>query len=365
MGGLVEALAVQGASSVFIAEQMNSVDRIALGWQPHAFRSVQLHLMPDAGAVARLVGDAPSNSIHICQGFRGNGLVNVALYELARRRLRQWVIMETVDDAGWRGLLRRREYARLIQIWRNSIEGILAIGHATPQWLVARGMPAEKVFPFAYFLPDRSAPEGLPFDATKPFRFLYVGQYIKRKRIDLLINALAMLPNQEFELTLVGCGPLQESLRTLASKRIPGRTRWLTTQPMDEIPALMANADCLVLPSRHDGWGAVVSEALMVGTPAICSDSCGAAGVVQLSGSGGVFPSGDVMALTKLLCCALAKGRQTTDMRLRLATWSRCLGASAGAHYLEAILHHTQDGGRRPEATWTSAGAQFVHDDSG
>ena len=43
----------------------------------------------------------------------------------------------------------------------------------------------------------------------------------------------------------------------------------------------MAAADVLVLPSRFDGWGAVVNEALMVGTPVICSDRCGASDVIE------------------------------------------------------------------------------------
>ena len=75
---------------------------------------------------------------------------------------------------------------------------------------------------------------------------------------------------------------------------------------MNDIPHLMSSADCLILPSRHDGWGAVVSEALMVGTPVICSDACGSAGVVHASGVGGVFRSGDHCALTAELAVASA-----------------------------------------------------------
>lgn len=60
---------------------------------------------------------------------------------------------------------------------------------------------------------------------------------------------------------------------------------------MDAARACMARADVLVLPSWHDGWGAVVSEALMAGTPAIASDACGSAGVVRASGVGGGVPA--------------------------------------------------------------------------
>ena len=60
-----------------------------------------------------------------------------------------------------------------------------------------------------------------------------------------------------------------------------------------KIPEVICESDCLVLPSRYDGWGAVISEALMVGTPVICSDNCGAANVVTASNVGSVFSTND------------------------------------------------------------------------
>jgi glycosyltransferase involved in cell wall biosynthesis len=116
----------------------------------------------------------------------------------------------------------------------------------------------------------------------------------------------------------------------------------------------MAQADCLVLPSRHDGWGAVVSEALLVGTPAVCSDACGAAGVARASGVGGVFATGDVEALSSVLRRIVSQGRQTPDQRARLAKWACCLGASAGADYLARILGRPAGVGH-PPPPWIGA----------
>ena len=121
--------------------------------------------------------------------------------------------------------------------------------------------------------------------------------------------------------------------------------------PLEEVPAVMAKADCLVLPSRHDGWGAVVSEALMVGTPVICSDHCGAAVAVVASGHGGVFESGDVKSLSTHLQTVLAAGRISSERRARLAEWARCLGAEAGADYLIKILNH-KPGSPKPLPPW-------------
>lgn len=354
MAGLAAALAATGRAVTYVAEEEMSADRAAQGWQVPPLGAAHLRLAPTSDAVREAVREAPEDSIHICQGLRANGPVGVAQRTLAERGIRQWAIMETVDDSGWRGALKRLEYRRLIRQWRSHIEGVLATGHVTQEWLAARGMPADRVFPFAYFLPDRPQPIAQHFEPQAPFRFLFVGQFIERKRIDLLIDALRRLEGANFELVLVGSGLLEAALRALADKNLPGRVDWLGRRPIGEIAALMAEADCLVLPSRHDGWGAVVSEALMAGTPAICSDACGAAGIAKASGVGGVFPTGNVEALAALLRQLIARGRQTPEGRTILANWACCLGADAGAKYLEGILLHMTDmtATARPALTW-------------
>ena len=35
---------------------------------------------------------------------------------------------------------------------------------------------------------------------------------------------------------------------------------------MSKVYSIIRQSDCLVLPSRFDGWGAVVTESLMIGT---------------------------------------------------------------------------------------------------
>lgn len=353
MAGLAEALAATGRDVTYVAEQEMSAFRAAQGWQAPDLRDARLRFAPTCDAMCELVRHAPANSVHICQGFRGNGLVSVAHGALAARGLRQWVIIETVEENGWvTSCLKRLEYRRLIHRWRDRLEGVLAIGHATSQWLADRGMPADRVVPFAYFLPDGLVEAKILHNPNSPFRFLFVGQFIERKRVDLLIDALGTLADVPFEFVVVGSGPLEETLRGAAEKKLLGRVRWLGQQPIGDIPALMAGADCLVLPSRHDGWGAVISEALVVGTPAVCSDACGAAGAVRASGCGGVFRAGDLNELTEILRGAIDRGSQTPSRRAELAAWARGLGAAAGAVYLDTILRDMEAEGQRPLPPW-------------
>lgn len=338
MAGLAAALARLGCKVTYVAEEPMSGDRVAQGWAVPELPGVALVYAATPHTVQQTVAGASLESVHICQGIRGNGLVAVGQRALAQRGLRQWVVMETVDDSGWRGILRRLEYQRHFMQRRRQVQGVLAIGHRTSAWVAARGVPPDRVFPFAYFLPDApSLPPGRQRE-PRPFRFVFAGRLIPLKRVDWLINALAGLADQAFELWIVGAGPEEPALRTLAGRALGDRVRWLGQLPLPEVPALMTQTDCLVLPSVHDGWGAVASEALMAGTPVICSDACGAAGVVHASGCGGVFPVNDPFELRQLLDEQLACGGVIAQARSQLAAWAVCLGAAVGGRYLLEIL---------------------------
>jgi glycosyltransferase involved in cell wall biosynthesis len=364
MAGLAAAFAERGVSAVYVAQDGMSPERAAQGWTMPPLGNAALKFAPSESDIAQLIESASPESIHICQGFRGNGLISVASRLIEKRGLRQLIVMEKIDDNGWRGLLRRLVYAVTVRSRRAALQGVLAIGKETDEWLIDRGMPREKVFPFSYFLgPEQT--HAISITGAAAFRILFVGQFIERKRLDLLIEALSHVADLQFEFVVVGTGPLEDQLRQKANNLLPGKVEWLGRQPMEAISALMATCDLLVLPSRHDGWGAVVSEALMAGTPAICSDACGAAVAVEASGRGGVFKSGDRSALMALLISAIDQGKVLPEERRSLARWSQCLGAASGAAYLERILSHTTEGATRPVPPWATPVLPNVPDGGG
>lgn len=361
MAGLAAALARQGCQVVYVANEIMSADRAQQGWTMPDLGDARLELAATAHEVVALVKTAPPHSIHICQGLRGNGLVGKAQRGLAGRGLRHWVVMETVDDHGWQGLLKRLEYWRLYSQWAKRLEGVLAIGHQTPRWVAARGMPPERIYPFAYFLPPMAKLRESALSVSDPFHWIFVGQFIELKRLDLLISALAGLNRTDFDLTVIGSGLLEGSWRAAAEAALPGRVHWIGRLPMHDVLVQLAAANCLVLPSRYDGWGAVVSEALMTGTPAICSDQCGAAGVVRASGYGGVFQSGQVKSLADQLLAVLERGRLSSEARFQLADWAQCLGADMGVVYLRQILEHRDGHAARPSVPWESRMPEVLH----
>jgi len=352
--GLATALSELGVNVTYVAEELMSSDRKKLGWLEPETGNVTIEIVSEQQAVTELVASATSDSIHICQGIRANGLVGVAQKRLSARSMAQWVVMETISDVGWRGTIKRFEYSRLLRNSRKAISGVLAIGYRTSKWVVQRGVPEAKSFPFTYFL-EKNEPLKAIARPVGPFRFIFVGQFIQRKRLDWLIMLLGELMGLDFELVVIGSGPLENVLRAQAEKVLGDRVMWIGRLPSDDVQAQMSIADCLILPSLFDGWGAVTSEALMCGTPVICSDTCGSAGVVGQSGVGGIFRVDDKSELKACLEAALKAGVVTSAQRNMIIAWSSGLESQAGALYLLKILECSNGKYEHPAAPWDVA----------
>jgi glycosyltransferase involved in cell wall biosynthesis len=337
MSELAVEYAKLGNDVIFVCNQILSKDRIDLGWQTLKLTKVKFKLAKNKKDIIKIARQVPNKSIHLIQGIRGNGIIKYAQKIFRKRNLNQWFMMETINNNGFKGVLRNILYCIIFFYWRKSIKGVLAIGRETSAWVVKKGVSQKYVFPFAYFIKQTNS-KFLQNIRKNIFRFIFVGRLIKRKRIDMLIKALSTFKESNFELWIVGVGEQKTYLKKLADELISNKVTWFDSQPMNLIPKLIKQADCLVLPSAHDGWGVVVSESLMVGTPVICSDSCGSSIVVKASNHGCVFSKNNQSAFIEALNRQLNGGLWSTSKRKKLAQWANCLSAKKGALYLEKIL---------------------------
>jgi glycosyltransferase involved in cell wall biosynthesis len=115
---------------------------------------------------------------------------------------------------------------------------------------------------------------------------------------------------------------------------------------------LLEHADVLLLPSRYDGWGAVVNEALMCGVPVVCSDNCGAADLLREPWRGSTFKMGSVESLQIVLRGWIERGRRNEESTARIRDWSSALEGPQEARYLVEIVKYLQEGGQRPSPPW-------------
>jgi glycosyltransferase involved in cell wall biosynthesis len=355
MGALAAKLCAHGFEVTFVSNDCLSEDRERLGWQTPDFGRAAIRMASNQREVERIVASAPDYSIHVYQGLRGNGLVGHAQRLLrSRTNIHHWAVLETVDDQGWRGIAKRAGYRRLFSRWAPVLDGILAIGRRCPRWVSERGFPSSKIYPFAYFLDVVTTDLGiqdLSSDVIKrPFRFIFVGQLIPRKRVADLLAIFASPQMAESELWIVGDGSEAPRLRLLADQLALGNVKWFGVQPISSIPQIIGEVDCLVLPSRHDGWGAVISEALLVGTPVVCSDSCGASEVVHASGAGTVVSGFDFDVWRDALYKQVMRGKWSASERRNLRNWAECISAESGARYLAMIFEDSTS--TRPNPPW-------------
>lgn len=115
---------------------------------------------------------------------------------------------------------------------------------------------------------------------------LYVGPLIKRKGLDTLIDAFALLREQmdTVELVIVGDGD-QEKYREMAeSEGIGDVVHFVGFVQEELLPQYYRTADLFVLPSRLEGFGQVLLEAMASGTPVIGTNTTSIPEVVGEAG---------------------------------------------------------------------------------
>lgn len=108
--------------------------------------------------------------------------------------------------------------------------------------------------------------------------FFYSGIFTHRKGGDLLAEAFAHVAarHPHARLVLVGSGELEGLMRNRLQS-CADRVTWLGFQPWDKLPECYAQGGIFCFPSRYDGWGLALVEALASGMPTIGTNRTGAA----------------------------------------------------------------------------------------
>jgi rhamnosyl/mannosyltransferase len=131
---------------------------------------------------------------------------------------------------------------------------------------------------------------------------LFVGRLVYYKGVDVLLRAMAGV---DADLVLVGHGPLEEELRTLArDSGMENRITFLAPLPEEELIAWYHAADVFALPSvaRSEAFGLVQIEAHAAGTPVVSTNLTTGVPYANLDGITGLtVPVGDAPALATAL----------------------------------------------------------------
>ena len=114
----------------------------------------------------------------------------------------------------------------------------------------------------------------------------------------------------------MGDGPERKALeRETERLGVGDRLHFVGFVTHDRLPAAMAHADVLVLPSLYEELGTVLLEAMQAGLPIVASETGGIPDVIEDGVNGLLVPPGDPEALARVIDRILSDG----DLSRRLS----------------------------------------------
>lgn len=193
------------------------------------------------------------------------------------------------------------------RVWlRRYFDGAFVPGKASTQFMQFLGMPLSKIFTGYYGAYEGIFYPGKPIN-ERPKEFLFIGQLIPRKGLDLLVDAYKeyRLQGGVYLLRIVGSGPLEKICNA------EGIIYEGFISLPDKAAELMRNARFLVAPSREDHWATVVCEAMACGTPVIAASKVGAVSDLLIDDVNGlILPKLSTEELTQALLTAEEWGEE-------------------------------------------------------
>lgn len=161
---------------------------------------------------------------------------------------------------------------------------------------------------------------------ARPLQLLCVATLTPRKGHSLLLEALAGLTHLAWELHCVGSAdrdPAHAALLRGQASPLGRRVQWHGEVDATALRAHYTAADAFVLPSLHEGFGMVVTEALSYGLPVVATDA-GALAQTLPVGAGLQVAAGEVAPLQSALEQILTR----PDLRMKLAANARACALS-------------------------------------
>ena len=225
----------------------------------------------------------------------------------------------------------RGRLSRLRQALFRRCDGYVAISPALERRYHETGLPDQRV---------RVLPQGVDVDEFRPMAddddvrrelgippavplVMFVGSLIHRKGIDLLLRAWGEIhaARPDAHLVLVGKNrfqgsPAEEFLAAQIAQLPPSATAHLHQLGVrDDVSRLLQAADLFIFPSRREGFGTVMIEAMACGVPCVVGDLPGITDFVfgDDDPAGMVVPQEDHRALVGAANALLADtGRAST-----------------------------------------------------
>ena len=329
--------------------------REAQGWTACDYTGLSMHELPPKNwwGFARMILHLYPDAIHIFGGFWENKRMLLALLRAQTLGIKTGFITEPYADAPVSYL---GNHPRLSD-WLKAY--IRPIAYQIGGWLIARsqspvfaistkavkqfkkiGFKTNYIFPFGYFIPqatEQLKPQMGSASLPRLLHLVFIGSLINRKGISVLAEAVIKLNSNGLIAILDLYGSGDPSAFTSKSEHI----KFKGLIPFGEAQSIIAAYDILILPSLHDGWGVVVNEALLQGVPVIASDAVGACTLIEVSGAGAIFPSGNSDKLNHILSEVAQSSSKLNTWRKAALNFRHMIAPEIAGKYMYDCLHYT------------------------
>jgi glycosyltransferase involved in cell wall biosynthesis len=311
----------------------------ALGWSVtvHALDASFPFPTPDALARAQAVFAAlPDNALVLIDGLALGAMPEIAAAHSARARLVALVhhplALESGISPAVAEQLRRSERSAL-----GSMRHVIVTSEATREALASYEVEPARV---SVVEPGTDQTPLAVGSCDETLEMLCVANVIPRKGYDLLIEALAGIQHFPWRLTCVGnvtrsADTMDALHRQMKDAGLVGRVRFVGESSGDELEEYFHTSDLFVLPTRYEGYGMVVAEALAHGLPVIATRT-GAIAELVAPHAGVLVPPENSRALREALArvlsdagylASLAEGARA--VRARLPRWPQTCAKAA------------------------------------
>ncbi len=141
---------------------------------------------------------------------------------------------------------------------------------------------------------------------TKKIRksLLYLGRVDKRKGVDFLIDAIALMTERDDSIKLFICGAgkdLKKLKKAVEARGLRDNITFLGFVGDHEVNEWLNKVECVVVPSIFEGFGITVIEAMSAGTPVIATNVDGIRGIIDEGEDGLLVEYGDAESLARAI----------------------------------------------------------------
>jgi len=340
------------------------------GWVKPDISDLNVTIVDNLSWIAvgrRLIRDNP-DAIHLFGGlWASRRFFLILLYAVCKKRFIGLIVEPYIDTkdgyldndgffSGWM-YSKLRPIIYSISGWAlgTRINLIFTISIKAINQFKKIGFQAGGIYPFGYFVPTLPKQKNaIEHDTEGVLKLVFVGALIPRKGIEY-IKELAVLCHKKgvlISIDVYGPGNPKSLLNVSPILNYCGLI------PFGQAQEVMKNYDLLILPSKFDGWGVVVNEALQSGLPILISKNAGASTLVVTSGAGIIFNPNNLLELIASIEVLIKDRSVITDWKEKARNYSVNLTPEIAASYMFECIENSMSRAEKPACLWYLAHEQ-------